>query len=512
MAALTIPALVGLAIWFSGIQERQRETVERTALETAQQIVQASDAEVRDDLRLLQLLATSWSTHRPDIISAVLVDEPAGDFPNWRAIVFRASKSGAILFERGKNDSNGALRPLPSGIPDGGLVEGAFADGRYCPCAILHQRLKGSDTIVSLYLSPNLFQQMLLDRIEPGTVAGLVDSKSRFLARSVDYEGRVGTPATVYVRRAVAKGGSGIYEGVTYENLVNYSAYWTSDLTGWSAHVAVDRSSLDGPRYRANISILAAILLALGLALMLALQAAQDAEMRRRQQEKLLTMQKAEALGQFTGTVVHDFRNLLAAVEAGLRLIRQSTSTKEAVERTELVEKALDRGKRLVNQLLSFARGETAQIGSFDIRPMMEDIAELVHRSLGEGIDFEWSVDDDARWIVANRDQLELAIINLAMNARDAMNGKGSFAIRTRRDSNAIEISASDTGPGVAEALREEIFDPYFTTKTSGKGTGLGLAQVAGTVTQAGGSVTVREKPDGGAQFVLSFPVPAKSA
>ena len=134
------------------------------------------------------------------------------------------------------------------------------------------------------------------------------------MARSLDYAARVGTPGTIYVRRAVAAGGEGFYEGRTYEGLANFTAYTTSPATGWSAHVAVDRSLIDGRRARSVAAIALALSAGLVLALGLVAYAANDARQRQRNEKRLIKLQKSEAIGQFTigekaGTGI-EFRDL----------------------------------------------------------------------------------------------------------------------------------------------------------------------------------------------------------
>ena len=126
--------------------------------------------------------------------------------------------------------------------------------------------------------------------------------------------------------------------------------------------------------------------------------------------------------------------------------------------------------------------------------------------SLGSGIAYKWSVADDARHARGNADQIELALLNLAINARDAMDGKGTFTIEVTREGETVAVAACDDGPGVPPALRSRIFDAFYSTKGDGKGTGLGLAQVAGAARQAGGTVELKEAAGGGACFVIYLP------
>jgi signal transduction histidine kinase len=398
------------------------------------------------------------------------------------------------------------LQPLPRVVPPEGTIEGVLREGRYCPCAILHRRAaQDAKLAITLYLDPRLFQQIMRAKTPSGQIGEIVDRQGRFAARSLAYGQRVGTPGTAYIRRATAAGGEGFYRGVTLEGLANYTAYAVSPGTGWSAHEAVDRSAVDSARIWSNAATAIGILAALALAAGLALYGIYEMRSRRRDEDRFLEMQKSETISRFTGTVVHDFRNILAVVEAGLNLISRQR-TKAQMERTiHEVRDTLARGERLTNQLLSFVRGDGADIRTIDLRALMKGSEELLRRSLGDDIDFTWKVADDARYARANLDQLELALLNLAINARDALAGPGRFTIATERDGDRVVVVVSDDGPGIPPHRREDVFELYVTTKPAGKGTGLGLAQVAGAMRQAQGRVKVVDNPGGGARFLLSL-------
>jgi signal transduction histidine kinase len=217
-------------------------------------------------------------------------------------------------------------------------------------------------------------------------------------------------------------------------------------------------------------------------------------------------MQKAEAISRFTGTMTHDFRNILSVIDAGVRLILRHTEEELTVKRANAIGEAVERGNRLINQLLSFVRGDGAQVTALDLTALIGGADDLLERSLGDGIAFTWHVDEDARYATGNADQIELALLNLAINARDAMDGSGEFSIVATRADDMCEIRACDNGPGVPSALRGRIFETFYSTKGTGKGTGLGLAQVAGAARQAGGKVALREREGGGACFVICLP------
>jgi len=506
--ALLLPAIIALAVWFYSNQEQQRETVERDALQAARQVIELTDAELQAHISTLGLLADS-----PALAATIdlrrwqeFVERVTRQTSSWRGVVLRREGSAEPLAQGATQLDERALLPLPGGVTSEGTIEGAHRAGRYCPCVILHRRAAGgASLIVSLYLDPRVFQQILVAKTPAGGVGAIVDDTAHFAARSIGYYERVGTLSTPFVQRAVKQGGEGFYQGVTFEGVPNLSAYASSPRTGWSAHLAVNRAAIDSPRTWSNAATATGILAALALAAGLALYGIYEVRLRRMDERRFLEMQKSEAISQFTGTVVHDFRNILAVIDAGLNLLSRQRTKEQADKTIKEVRDTLGRGERLTNQLLSFVRGDGAEIRSIDLRRLLAGSEELLRRSLGDEIQFRWKVAEDARYAYANFDQLELALLNLAINARDALEGTGRFTITTERDGNRVVIAVSDNGPGIPPHRREDVFELYYTTKPAGKGTGLGLAQVAGAIEQAGGKVTLTDAPGGGACFLLKL-------
>jgi len=508
-AALLLPAIIVLAQWFSNYQSQQRQAVERDALEAARQIVDLADAETMANRRILRLMAGAPSMRDKAELEGVLIRQVRNN-RGWMALLVRDARTGEVLAEHADRIDPAALRPLPARLPGRSAVEGVFATGRYCPCVIMHAAIaEPAGRVLTLYVSPDRYQDIVERHGKNTVLAGLFDGEGRFVGRSLNFEERVGTPGTAYVRRAIAIGGEGFYRGVTFEGLRNYTAYVKNAETGWSGHVAVDRDLIDGARSSSNAGTAIAVLAALVLAAGLMFYAANETRARRREEEKLVAMQKAEAISRFTGTTVHDFRNILAVVDAGVRLIERHTAEPQTAERAKGIHDAVERGKRLVNQLLSFVKGDGAEVRMLDLKACIEGFETMLTRSLGDGIEFSWSVAEDARFARANADQLELALLNLAINARDAMDGRGKFNIDANREGEMVAIAACDSGPGVPANLRSRIFEAFYSTKGDGKGTGLGLAQVAGAARQAEGRVELREAPGGGACFVIYLPAEA---
>lgn len=227
----------------------------------------------------------------------------------------------------------------------------------------------------------------------------------------------------------------------------------------------------------------------------------EEASERRAAEGRLVQKQKIEALGQLTGGIAHDFNNLLQAIGGSVQLIGRSPEKPERVMRwAKMAQEATDRAQRLTAQLLTFARAQSLSIEPVRLGGLIEGMEDLLRRTLGPSVRLELALEEDGA-VAADRTQLELAILNLAINARDAMPDGGKLQITTAtRNVTAhpdlapgdyVVICVSDNGTGIPEDVVARVFDPFFTTKEAGKGTGLGLSMVHGFAVQAGGTVEI---------------------
>ncbi len=245
-------------------------------------------------------------------------------------------------------------------------------------------------------------------------------------------------------------------------------------------------------------------------------------EAQRKLEEQLLQAQKMEALGQLAGGIAHDFNNLLAIilnygdfVARGLKRERSPEGDAELEADVSELLKAATSAASLTRQLLAFSRRELIQPDVLDVNTVITSLESLLRRTLGPEVELCTKLGKRLRRVRIDRGQLEASIVNLAVNARDAMPLGGRLTISTRqgtsRDSGApsepiVEIEIEDTGVGIASDILDHIFDPFFTTKSRDKGTGLGLATVKGIVEQAGGTVTVQTALGRGTSFRLQLP------
>jgi two-component system, cell cycle sensor histidine kinase and response regulator CckA len=247
-----------------------------------------------------------------------------------------------------------------------------------------------------------------------------------------------------------------------------------------------------------------------------------DITQRKTLEAQLLHAQKMEAVGRLAGGVAHDFNNMLTVVAGYNRMILDELSPMDPLRGyAEEILKAADRAGALTNQLLAFSRRQVMQPRVINVNDVLAQTEKMLHRLIGEDVQLNLGLAADLGNIKADPNHIEQAIVNLAVNARDAMPMGGTITIETAntqldehyskthlgvKAGDFIMIAVSDTGHGMDSATRQHIFEPFFTTKARGKGTGLGLATVYGMVKQSGGDIWVYSEPGQGTTFKLYFP------
>ncbi|MDP9043336.1 MAG: PAS domain-containing protein [Pseudomonadota bacterium] len=266
-------------------------------------------------------------------------------------------------------------------------------------------------------------------------------------------------------------------------------------------------------------------------ALIGAYQFVYDVTDRLREQAKLASVeaalrqaQKMQAVGQLTGGIAHDFNNLLQAMRGSFELVRRHASASDAIR--SLAAKGLavsDRAAKLTAQLLTFSREQSFEIRPFSARRQIESMQHMLRSTVGPTMRLTVDLDDDEFWVSADATQFEMAILNLAINARDVMDGDGEISIGLRRvdlthdpelpSGEYVQLSVTDTGPGMSPEVAARAFDPFFTTKAVGKGSGLGLSQVYGMAQRVGGSARIDTQQGRGTTVRLYFRcAPAEAA
>jgi len=246
-----------------------------------------------------------------------------------------------------------------------------------------------------------------------------------------------------------------------------------------------------------------------------------DITERKQLEQKLLLAQKLEAIGRLSGGVAHDFNNLLGVIIGYAEALRQETDEASCREAVEEVLKAGQRAAALTQQLLAFSRKQVMELKTLDLNAVVGDVEKMLRRLIGEDIELRFVPNGAQATVKADRGQLEQVLINLAVNARDAMPRGGELRIETENvDLHAreltereyvtpgkyVRLTVSDKGCGMNPETQARVFEPFFTTKEKGKGTGLGLATVYGVIKQSGGYIWLESEPGRGTKFTIILP------
>jgi nitrogen-specific signal transduction histidine kinase/CheY-like chemotaxis protein len=239
-------------------------------------------------------------------------------------------------------------------------------------------------------------------------------------------------------------------------------------------------------------------------------------------EERLRHAQKMEAVGQLTGGIAHDFNNMLTVITGTIDFLAEAVSDKpDLAAITTLISEAADQAAQLTGRLLAFARKRPLQPRETDINALIRESAKLMRPTLGEHIEIKSKLEEGVRPALVDPGQLNTALLNLALNARDAMPNGGRLTLETSniilddsytklnpdaQPGNYVAISVSDNGTGIPNAIRDRIFEPFFSTKEVGKGTGLGLSMVYGFVKQSNGHIKIYSEEGHGTTFKIYLP------
>lgn len=238
---------------------------------------------------------------------------------------------------------------------------------------------------------------------------------------------------------------------------------------------------------------------------------------RERAGEQIRQLQKMEALGQLTGGIAHDFNNLLTAILGGLEVTRRRTEDQRSLRLIDSAISAAQRGAKLIAQLMAFARKQNLDVEYLPLNTLVREMQELLERSVGAAVRMIYDLAPDAWPVMADANRVQTALLNLAINARDAMPNGGTLRIASSNvrledaESDLAPgayacLTVEDDGDGMSEQVKLHLFEPFFTTKEVGKGTGLGLAQVYGFVHQSGGSIRVQSTLGQGTTITILLP------
>jgi PAS domain S-box-containing protein len=248
----------------------------------------------------------------------------------------------------------------------------------------------------------------------------------------------------------------------------------------------------------------------------------QDAPEKRALEEQLRMSQKMDAIGQLTGGVAHDFNNILTVITGTIEILAEGVAGNPKLATTaKLIDEAAARGMEMTQRLLAFARKQPLQPYKTDVNALIIDAAKLLRQTLGEQIEIESILEDNLPPVLVDPSQLTTALLNMALNARDAMPYGGKLMLETSnvyldetyakanrevRPGPYVMVAVNDTGKGIPAAIRDKVFEPFFTTKGIGKGTGLGLSMVYGFVKQSGGHIKIYSEEGQGTTIKIYLP------
>lgn len=416
---------------------------------------------------------------------------------------------------------------------------------------------------------------------ERGWISAIMDRKGVVIARNRRGVNFVGRTATEQSRTAISQSESGIFHSVTLDGVPSLAAFNRSQHSGWTIILGVPEAQL----YTSTIQLLTTLGAAtLGLVLLgillsawigrgivrsmatlvanaeavgrgeiplpptagmeetnLVAQALHDAAVRlkvreeellrlnetleariQEASERLVAAKKLEAVGRLTGGVAHDFNNLLAAIRINLDLACRHVSNERAIRFIDAARDSTERGAKLVSQLIAFARKQRLEPEPVDVNATVASMAQMLRSTISGTIEIRTDLMPHLPLALADRTQLELIIMNLAINARDAIAEKsGVIALTTRQaevghtagrpeapaPGTYVVLSVTDNGSGMDQEALARVFEPFYTTKEVGHGSGLGLPQVLGIVKQLGGGIHIDSKPGAGTQVDVFLPL-----
>ena len=433
---------------------------------------------------------------------------------------------------------------------------------------------------VGVRIRPSELQRLVdSQRLPAGWISGVIDAAGMIVARSPDAARWVGQSATTDMRSRVSADDEGFFESVSLDGTPSVAFFSKSQSYGWAFVIAVPRGEFGNSLQRSVLEVAIGALALLAIAILGALWVARSiakpvyalnaaarglehgeeveaqstgviecdevsealaqasrkmaqarieleqrvaAAVRQTKEalEQLSQSQRLEALGQLTGGVAHDFNNLLAVIGNNAFVLQRAAPGQDVSAQLAAISRSVQVGSRLTGHLLRFARRSEIRPEVIDLSVHLPSLAEMLKTALGSAISVAMRVEPTTRKLECDSGELELALINLAVNSRDAMPSGGEFIVVARNASAAeavglpagdyVVIAVSDNGTGIPAGALDHVFEPFFTTKGLGKGTGLGLSQVYGFCTQAGGTARILTTSPAGTTVLLLLPATTK--
>ena len=520
-ALLAIAALVPLLMFATinaGVAlQRQRAELNAQLIEDARRISEAVDRELASgldaaaslaqqpsldpggDLKAFAEVATRLQAQHPLWLTVVLLDAQGRRLVNTAA----PTRLGRVHDLVSLNRVIDTRQPMV-----GNLMMGL---GRYgIPVRAPVVRNGQVNYVVLVVLAPNQISTVLKSAgVRRDWLAFVVDGRGTVVARTRDEAAFIGKTASQRALAVRARGSSGLYEGYSREGADIQSAFWKSPASGWSVHVGLPAAAFEAPLRRSLGLTALGLALSLMLASMFVVLLVREQRLRRREAVSVEQTQRLEALGRLTGGVAHDFNNLLMIIKGNVDILSRRLVDGAGERQLAAIHMATDRATRLTRELLVFARGGAGSKALIDLNATILNFLGAIQEAVGSQVQIDIELDPESPAVEADRVQLEMALLNLAVNARDAMGGAGTLTIATHCRGPHAEVTICDTGPGLNPEDLPRAFDPFFTTKLAAGGTGLGLTQVYSFTRQAGGSATIENRKSGGAQARLILPLRA---
>lgn len=526
-AVLPILALAsGLAIYSV---TQQQAAMRDDAVRLAAHILQAAEYELQTQIEVMRALARSPALDgpQPDLATFHQVASRfVRQFPLWSRVIL-ASPDGRQVINTAVPvgvalpkvvDPEGLRRLVETGAPVIGNLTGPGPMQDDGVKVGLRVPVTGPGGEIRFALTVTISPQALAGVFErAGVKSGwrpfLLDASGKIVAHPSTPH-RVGQTVVLQTLAARDAAPNGLYRSVASDGVRTIAAFDKSARTGWSAHVSIPEPIYWAPLTRSLLILAAAGLAALALTLLFVWMLRQEMNAFRREQRFRERAGRMDALGRMTGGVAHDFNNLLMVVLGNLEMLRRRLGPAPQFERyLGSIHRAAERGTQLTRELLAFSRGESRQKEIVDLAERVQNVLAMLRQSLQGNI--EITVESGGGPYRAELDpiQLDLALLNIAVNARDAMPDGGALTIRIARAAfpdhsgrSGLKLSLSDTGSGVPDDVLPHVFEPFFTTKEVGKGTGLGLSQVYGFAQASSGLADIASRAGRGTVVSLYFP------
>lgn len=489
-----LPLFLFISFFFAFQAKNRQQAIERNAYADAQLLAARADGLLGQALATSRALSTAAPiTAGNPTDAAARAAQFAGQNPSWVEVALDDNRTRARLFDIGR-----ASPPGPFLAP--GELNLTLRREDDCRCILISRGIAAADgaaRTLHVSLSNDSFFRLMPRAYGDYEVAALVDRRGHFVARSIDDSKRFDTPGSTTLRASLDSAArTGFYRNTTLEGTGTYTAFARSEVSGWSAHIAMKAQRIDNPVLAFWISIGAATLLSLALAALLYLVARRQVDTTRAITRRIQEAQKLEALGQLTGGMAHDFNNLLTPIVGALdRLMRSDNLDPREKRFAKGALESAERAAALTSQLLTFSRRQKLAITNVDVAEVLQDVCELAGQSLEVHHELDCTTEPGTPPVATDKVQLELAILNLVLNARDAMPDGGIVQVRAApimdNGRPGVAIAVADKGLGMDTETARRAQEPFFTTKEQGAGTGLGLAQVAEVAKQSGGRLEI---------------------